>query len=105
MMAKKNRRSFTPQFKAEIVLAVLSGSQTMADICRQHGLKQELVYNWKRILLERLPTVFDGPTVDTQADRVAELERLIGQLTLELRVAKKASSMLPSNRINGGSSC
>jgi transposase-like protein len=42
-MRKRTRRTFTPQFKAEVVLAVLTGAQTQADLCRQHGLKPELV--------------------------------------------------------------
>jgi transposase len=104
-MAKRSRRSFTPQFKAEIVLAVLSGSQSMAEVCRQHGLKPELVGVWKKTLLSRLPAVFDGPAVDSEAHaRVAELERLVGQLTLELSVAKKVSALLPSHLVSGGRS-
>jgi transposase-like protein len=104
-MAKRSRRSFTPQFKAEVVLAILSGSQSMAEVCRQHGLKPELVSVWKKTLLSRLPAVFDGPAVDGEAHaRVAELERLVGQLTLELTVAKKASALLPSHLVSGGRS-
>jgi transposase-like protein len=104
-MAKRVRRSFTPQFKAEVVLAVLSGAQSQADVCRRHGLKPELVTLWKKTLLDRLPAVFDGPTADGAAlARVAELERLVGRLTLELEVAKKASALLPSALRNGGRS-
>jgi transposase-like protein len=104
-MAKRVRRSFTPQFKAEVVLAVLSGAQSRADVCRRHGLKPELVGLWKKTLLDRLPAVFDGPTADGAAlARVAELERLVGRLTLELEVAKKASALLPSALRNDGRS-
>lgn len=104
-MAKRVRRTFPPQFKAEIVLAILNGSQSMAELCRQHGLKPELVCLWKKTLLSRLPTVFDGQAVDTAAStRVADLERLVGQLTLELSVAKKVSALLPSHPVSGGRS-
>jgi transposase len=104
-MGKRMRRTFTAQFKAEIVLAILNGSQSMAELCRQHGLKPELVCLWKKTLLNRLPTVFDGPAVDGEAlTRVAELERLVGQLTLELTVAKKVSALLPSPLTSGGRS-
>jgi transposase len=105
MMAKRIRRTLTPQFKAEIVLAILSARQSMAELCRQHGLKPELVCLWKKTLLNRLPAVFDGPAVDAAAStRVADLERLVGQLTLELAVAKKVSDLLPSHRVGGGRS-
>ena len=96
-MAKRIRRSFTPQFKAEVVLALLSGSQSTAEVCREHGLKPDLVGLWKKTVLSRLPTVFDGPAAANDGQtRIAELERIVGQLTLELRVAKKASALLAS---------
>src|SRR5947209_1656606 len=92
-MAKRTRRSFTPQFKAQVVLAALSGAQSQAELCRQHGLKPELIALWKRTALDRLPTAFGAAPHDGQdAARVAELERLVGRLTLELEVAKKAST-------------
>jgi transposase len=91
-MAKRTRRSFTPQFKAQVVLAVLSGAQSQAELCRQHGLKPELVALWKKTALDRLPAVFEaGPRDGQDGARVAELERLVGRLTLELEVAKKLS--------------
>jgi transposase-like protein len=104
-MAKRTRRSFTPQFKAEVVLTVLTGAQSPAEVCRAHGLKTELVALWKKTALERLPSVFDGAAGDSrEAARVAELERLVGRLTLELDVAKKASALLPSVLSHGGRS-
>ena len=104
-MRKRTRRTFTPQFKAEVVLAVLTGARTQADLCRQHGLKPELVALWKKTFLERLPSLFAGEDRNGQdAARVAELERLVGRLTLELEVAKKASALLPSVLSSGGRS-
>jgi transposase len=104
-MAKRTRRSFTPQFKAQVVLAALTGAQSQAELCRQHGLKPELLALWKKTALDRLPTVFNTEPRDGQdAARAAELERLVGRLTLELEVAKKASALLPSVLANGGRS-
>lgn len=96
-MAKRIKRSFTAAFKSEIVLAILSGSRSMAEICREHRLKPELVSLWKKTLLNRLPSVFAKSSGDEHAERrVAELERLVGRLTLELSCAKKVSALLPS---------
>jgi transposase-like protein len=104
-MPKRKRRTFTPQFKAQVVLAVLTGAQTQAEVCRQHGLKPELVALWKKSFLERVPALFAGEDRNGQdAARVAELERLVGRLTLELEVAKKASALLPWALSNGGGS-
>jgi transposase-like protein len=31
-------RSFTPEFKAQVVLEILSGAKTTAEVCREHEL-------------------------------------------------------------------
>lgn len=54
-------------------------------------------------LLERAATVFAQESHNDPAlARVAELERLVGRLTLELEVAKKASSILQAHLHKGG---
>ena len=96
-MPKRHRRSFTPQFKAQVVLEVLSGAKSQAEVARQHKLKPELIARWKEIALEGLEGLFQGGQQrDQDQDRIAELERMVGRLTMELEVAKKASAWLPS---------
>ena len=96
-MPKRRRRSFTPQFKAQVVLEVLSGTSSQAEAARQHRLKPELLARWKEVALEGLETLFrGGEQRDQDQDRIAELERMVGRLTMELEVAKKVSAWLPS---------
>ena len=96
-MPKRRRRSFTPQFKAQVVLEVLTGQTTQAEAARQHKLKPELVARWKDVALGGLEALFEGEPQDGQDQaRIAELERMVGRLTMELEVAKKASASLPS---------
>jgi transposase len=96
-MPKRRRRSFTPEFKAQIVLDVLSGTKSQAEAARQHKLKPELVTRWKEIALQGLETLFQGGEQrDQDQKRIAELERMVGRLTMELEIAKKASALLPS---------
>ncbi len=104
-MPKRRRRSFTAEFKARIVLQALTGAHTQAELCRQHGLKAELVTRWKDAALDRLPTLFQGEDQQGRDQaRIAELERMVGRLTMELEVAKKASALLPSVLTRGGRS-
>jgi len=104
-MPKRRRRSFTPQFKAQVVLEVLAGLESQAEIARHHKLKPELISRWKDIALEGLEVLFQG---DDQREgdqyRIAELERMVGRLTMELEVAKKASALLPSTLRRDGRS-
>lgn len=99
-------RSFTPDFKAQVVLEVISGSRSAAEVCRQYELKPQLLSTWKSELVDNAAKVFqrDERQSDAQA-RIAELERLVGRLTLELEVAKKASNLLNgASHRNGRSS-
>jgi transposase len=96
-------RSFTPEFKAQVVLEVLTGVKSASDACQHYQLKPEMLSRWKTQFLERAATVFEredqnNPTLA----RVAELERLVGRLALELEVSKKASSLLESHLSRGG---
>jgi transposase-like protein len=76
---------------------MLAGLKSQAEIARQHKLKPELIARWKDIALEGLETLFQGEGQRGQDEaRIAELERMVGRLTMELDVAKKASALLPS---------
>ncbi len=48
-MAK--RRTFTPEFKAELVLEVLSGATSQAEVCRRHNLNENQLSQWKQQLV------------------------------------------------------
>ncbi len=98
-------RRFTAAFKANVVLEVISGAKTAAEVCREHSIKPPLLSDWKAHFLEQAWSVFDsGGNRDEQQARIVELERLLGQKTLELEVAKKASSILQSYQTRNGRS-
>ncbi len=97
-------RQFTPEFKAKVVLEIIGGQKTAADICREHTLKSDLVSKWKAQFLAEAATVFERTDrADPQQTRIAELERLAGKLSLELEIAKKASELLGSRAGKNGS--
>lgn len=88
-------RKFSPEFKAKIALAALRGETSLAELCRKHLLSESLVARWKVQLLKQAHQVFASTTPDeAQRQRIDDLERLIGQLTVELDAAKKLSGML-----------
>ena len=94
-MAK--RRKFTPEFKARVVLEELTGVKDKADICREYRLRPQVFSRWREEFLERAPEIFatERSRGDEQ-ERIADLERMLGRLTMELEVAKKASNILTS---------
>jgi transposase-like protein len=99
----RKRRSFTPEFKTPVVLDVLSGQRLPAELCREHQLSPQQVSEWKAEFLANAPLVFQR---DIEADgaqvRIAELERLVGRLTLELDAAKKLSRLLTARPAKNG---
>ncbi len=93
-MARRQRR-FSPEFKAQIVLEILTGKRTVADIARTDRIKDSLLYKWRAEALEKLPMVFTtAATNHAQGEREKELEQLIGQLTIKNQASKKASRWL-----------
>ena len=93
----RKRRQFTPEFKARVVLDVLMGVQSQAEACRKHGLGANLLALWKTTFLERAHLAFDGGgTHSAERARIAELEQVLGRMTLENEILKKASSRLAS---------
>ena len=93
-MAK--RRRFTPQFKAEVVIEALMGQSSQAELCRTHNLSDEQLSKWKHQLLENASTLFESNAKhsnDSQ-QQIAQLEQLVGRLTLALDIQKKASTWL-----------
>ena len=100
-MAK--RRRFTPDFKVQVVLGLLSGSKRLSEICREHQLAPQVVSSWRAQFIERAPEIFaTHQTQNAEKQRIADLERLVGRLTLELEVAKKASNILVSLPMRNG---
>ena len=94
-MAK--RRRFTPEFKeTEVVIEALSGQSSQAELCRRHNLSEEQLSKWKRQLLENAAVLFEPTDKQSNAsiERIAQLEQLVGRLTLALDIQKKASTWL-----------
>jgi hypothetical protein len=84
------------------VLDVLSGRKTAAASCREYQLKPDLLTRWKADFVTHAASVFGDEAQAQQTEqRIAELERLVGRLTVEVAVAKKAALRSVGSR-NGG---
>jgi transposase len=99
----KKRRRFTPEFKAQVVLEVLTGAQSPAEVCRRHALGPNLLTTWKATVLQRLHTLFQGDEQhDEDQARIAELEQLLGRATRQIEVLKKTSTLLDAASTRNG---
>lgn len=93
--AESARRKYAPEQKARLVLEIISGKRTVAEIARTERIKDSVLYGWRNDVLEKLPLLFEMKAPDQrQNEREAELEQIIGQLTIENQTLKKASRWL-----------
>jgi transposase len=97
------RRQFTAEFKAKVVLQVISGEKTASELCRAYKLNPTMLNRWRTEFIEQASSVFEqGGTSQGNQQQIAELECLVGPLTMQLEIAKKASNYLNLGR-NGRS--
>src|SRR5262245_50193039 len=103
----KERRTYSAQFKLETVLEGIRGEKSIAQICRERGIKDSLYYKWRDQFMNQALQIFDDkrhPTVRADgSERIAELERMVGRLAVENDILKKASSLLEAHRRRNGS--
>ena len=90
-MAKRKRKRFTPEFKAKVVLEALNVEISQAELCRRHNITEKQLSQWKQRFLENAASLFestDKPS-DASAERIAELEQLVGRLAQAVDIRKK----------------
>ncbi len=96
-MSSKDRRTFSPEFKLDTVMEGIQGKKSIAQICRERGIKDTLYYKWRDMFLERSSNIFSSPgntEIQKKEERITELERMIGKLAMENEALKKAKSWL-----------
>ena len=54
------RRNFSAEFKAKVVLELISGRKNAAELCREHELKPDLLSHWKSQFLVNAAKAFDN---------------------------------------------
>ena len=85
----KSRKKFTKEFKIS-VLRELENSKSAVQLCREHGIHPSMLSNWKREYKENPETAFSGNGNTNKLEaKLAESERLIGQLYAENTFLKK----------------
>ena len=90
-------RTFSPEYKARIVLEILSETSTISEIGGRESISPKLLGNWKREFLDNAYRAFSvskdekaaQATAKAAEEREQELLAKIGGLTYELDWLKK----------------
>lgn len=103
MARKKVRRVFSKEFKLEVLREIDAGV-SVAQAARNHEVHPETIRLWRRTETKYGERAFAGNGhAYTDEARIAQLERALGQATLEIGLLKKTLSVLKEqDRKNGG---
>ncbi len=86
------RKTYTAEFKKKVVLELISGEKGLLQASREYEIKDTTLSRWKAGFLERAASLFEPLPHGAEGEdkkRIAELEKMVGRLTMELEAAKK----------------
>ncbi|HEY4695990.1 MAG TPA: transposase [Candidatus Hydromicrobium sp.] len=83
------RRTFTNDFKREVVELVVSGKVSQLEISRKYNISPVVISRWKSEYHQGKFFENSNPDTTRLEIKVRELERLVGELTVENRTLKK----------------
>ncbi len=98
------RKTYSAEFKKKVVLELISGEKGLLQASREYEIKDTTLSRWKAEFLERAASLFEPLPNRAEAEdkqRIAELEKMVGRLTMELEAAKKVLG--PSSSARGRS--
>ena len=88
------RRSFTPEFKAEIVELCQRGDRSIGQVARDFDLTETAVREWVRQAERDSGSRSDGGLTSAERQELAALRRENRQLREDLGVLKRATAFL-----------
>ena len=93
---KAKRKRHNGAFKARVGLEAVMGIKPVAQIAREYQVHPTQVTQWKTVIRERLPELFEvGENSSAEQERViGQLHQKIGELTVDLDWLKKKSRQL-----------
>jgi transposase-like protein len=97
MTAQRQRRKFTPEFKAKVAIEALREREPLADLAKRHKIHPNQITTWKRQLFEHSAEAFRttaSARENDQSELIEQLYQKIGQSQIELDWLKKKSQRL-----------
>ncbi len=88
-MAKK--KHYSPEFKAKVVRELVEGDDSVGIVAARHNLNANMLSTWRKQFFDNASVVFEQEKriaetkalKDTHSKEVDNLNRIIGQLTVE----------------------
>jgi putative transposase len=90
------RKNFTPKYKAEAVLEVLSEAETLNKIAGRREIHPNVLGRWRNEAVQNLHTLFEDRKASEKRLYEAQIQELyaqIGELSAKLSWLKKKSGI------------
>ena len=100
-MSKRQRRTFTAEFKLEAAQLVVEQGYTVRAAAEAMNVSQSALDRWVRQLKNEQQGITDKVSPLTPEQRkIRELEKQIKRIELEKEILKKATALLMSDSMN-----
>ncbi len=97
----RHRRQFTKEFKLQVIREVEAG-KALAHAAREHELHPNLIRKCQAQYAQYGQSAFAGNgKANSDEAKIAELERLIGQLTIENAILKRLLARIETKQAAG----
>jgi transposase len=91
-MAKRKRRAFTREYKAEVVELIRRSGRSMGAISKELGLTETAVRRWVEQLEVDQGRGPGGALTTAERDELSQLRRRVKQLEMEREILIKAAA-------------
>ncbi len=88
----RKRKTYSADQKAKAVIRLLRGDGTQVEIARELDCHPNLLAKWQEKVVAGTATLFESEaTGQEEKTKIAELERMVGKLTVQIEFLKKVS--------------
>jgi len=96
-MEEKKQPRWTVKRKTALVVELLKEKRTAGEICRENGITQSTLYEWRNIFLQKgkegLQYGGRSRQESKKDKRIRQLERKLGELMLDIEILKKKEQL------------
>jgi transposase-like protein len=86
-------KRYSPKIKFQVVLELLQGDKTPAQVAKAYAVHPNTVNNWKQAFLESGSEIFaKNGAVAEYEKRIADLEQLLGKKEVEIALLVRLES-------------
>jgi transposase-like protein len=99
-MPKRTRIHYSGEFKAKVSMEAILQTKTLSELSSEYGVHTSQILKWKKEFKENAGSVFEGDKelkiqLQEKEERIEELYKQVGILTVEREYLKKKSKEFP----------